>query len=62
MNNKSEPTMDGDSLEDFTGSFSSVHAGDSVEKLKPGETLNFLAVFIFLVDSTSSSIKTCSTF
>ena len=48
MNNKSEPTMDGDSLEDFVGSFSSVHEGDSVEKLKPRETPILLVVLYFL--------------
>ena len=47
MNNKSEPTMDGDSLEDFIGLFSSDHEGDSVKKLKPGETPIFLAVLYF---------------
>ena len=48
MNNKSKPTMDGDSIKDFTGSFSSNHKGDSVKKLKPGETPICLTVFYFL--------------
>ena len=49
MNNKSEPTMDGDSLEDFTRSFSSNHKGSPVKKLKPArETPIFLAVLYFL--------------
>ena len=48
MNNKSEPTMDGGSLDNFIGSFSEENEGDSCEKLKPGETPIFLAVLFFL--------------
>ena len=47
MNNKSEPTMDGGSLDNFIGSFSEENEGDSCEKLKPGDTPIFLAVLFF---------------
>ena len=48
MNNKSEPTTEGASLDDFIASFTQENVPESDPELKAGDTPVFLAVLYFL--------------